>query len=109
MKSIKEIKSAVSDAYQQALHDAKKDCGRGFYRSRGRYVYVMKDGETVRGFEGDQVEWNGTIGQLNKLATEYPDHFIGIFGGIDHGEALAAFDEGWYEPWVGEWYVTVVE
>jgi hypothetical protein len=105
MKNFTDIKNEVQEKYQEALRSAEKSCGRGIFRSRGKWIIVPeKIGE-------GEMEWDGTKKQLTKIIGEYTnDKSVGkiyIEGGINFGENFQAFDEGWYEPFVEEYSVIV--
>lgn len=108
MKTLAQIKQEVSAGYQDALASARRACGRGIYRSRGKWIVVT---DCAHGIGHGEMEWDGTKKQLDRIVAEYTGKqgIDGIYidGGIDFGENFAAFDEGWYEPWVGEYSVTI--
>ena len=108
MKAFADIKKEVQGRYQDAIAGARKDCGRGIYRSRGKWI-IVTDTKIGTG----ELEWNGTKKQLEKIVAKYAGQQgvegIYIEGGIDFGENFAAFKEGWYAPWVADYSVAIWE
>jgi hypothetical protein len=107
MKAFADIKKEVQDKYNEALAGARKDCGRGIYRSRGKWIVVTEK------IGAGELEWNGTKKQLVEVVAEYAGkegvNGIYIDGGIDFGENFAAFEEGWHEAWVADYSVAIWE
>lgn len=108
--SLADVKNACSGGYQDALHEAKRDCGRGSFYSRGRWFRALRDGELVAG-EADSWAWDGTLKGLIKAIDEAcfgegADCLV-IEGGIDYAVNPRDYADGAYDPWVGEWAVTV--
>jgi hypothetical protein len=108
----KQINELCSASYQEALAGAKKELGKGCFRSRGRWVIVTRKDGGEPFVSNGQLEWNGTKKQLDSLTAEYANNPLvsGIYidGGVDYGESVQAFTDGWYDPWVAEWSVEVL-
>jgi hypothetical protein len=108
---IADIKSQCSAAYQLALREAKEGCGKGFYQSRGRYIYVIRGDEVIAG-GGEEWDWKGTKADIQKAIDTLGEGNYGyvlISGGIDFAEEMVGFREGWYTPHVADWDVLVFE
>ena len=112
IKSAKELNVLAKDSLDNAIRESKKQIGKGIYRSRGKWVVVTRKdgGDPIIG--NGELEWKGTQKQLNSLINEYGNNplveNIYIDGGVDYGESVVAFSDGWYEPWVGEWGVGIL-
>ena len=111
MLTAKQLNELARESLDEALSEAKRDIGRGIFKSRGKWVVVTsKVGEPK--ISNGQLEWKGTQKQLNELLNVYGDdasvEAIYIEGGVDYGESILAFSEGWYDPYVAEWSVNVI-
>ena len=108
--TLADVKAACSGGYQDALKFAKRECGRGTYISRGRHFRAVRDGELVAG-EAECWQWDGTLKSLLEAIDEarfkHQADFLSIEGGIDYAINPRDYGDGIYDPWVGEWEVTV--
>lgn len=108
--SAADVKAACSDAYQDALREARRDCGRGSYHSRGRHLRATRDGELVYG-EAESCPWDGTLKSLvaaiNEARFGHGADLVSIEGGIDYAVNPRQYADMSYDPWVGEWEVVV--
>lgn len=108
--SLADIKAACSGGYQDALKFAKREIGRGTYISRGRHLKALRNDEIVAG-EAESWAWDGTLKSLIQAIDEArlndnADCLV-IEGGIDYAVTPRDYADGAYDPWVGEWAVTV--
>lgn len=107
--TLTEIKDACSGGYQDALKFAKRECGRGTYMSRGRHFVALRDDKLVAG-EAECWPWDGTMRGLLEAIDDAilnrADTLL-IEGGIDYAITPRDYAECAYDPWVGEWHVTV--
>lgn len=105
-----ELKKAVSAAYQEALAEARRNCGRdGVLRSRGKCFYATRGGQILAG-EAESWPWDGTLRDLNRAIAECERlgaTDLHIDGGINWAASPAAFNDFDYDPWVAEWGVRV--
>lgn len=108
--SLSEVKAACSGGYQEALAEAKRDCGSGSFYSRGKHFRALRDGELVAG-EAECWDWDGTLKSLlaaiDEARFEHRADVLAIEGGIDYAANPRDYSDGAYDPWVGEWAVTV--
>lgn len=108
--NLTDVKSACSGGYQDALKFAKRECGRGTYMSRGRHFKALRDGKLVAG-EAERWPWNGTLKSLLAAIDEarfgHRADCLVIEGGIDYAVTPRDYADCAYDPWVGEWAVTV--
>ena len=108
--TVSTLKEQCSTAYQNALAEARRNIGRGFFRSRGKSVRgVDARGEIVFG-EADSVIWDGSAKDLNRvirLAIDAGAVNVSIDGGVDYSDYFAGFDDGNYDAWVTDWSVDV--
>ena len=107
---LSDIKAACSSGYQQALRQAKRECGKGSFYSRGKWFRALQNGDAVAG-GGDCWPWDGTLKGLLEAIDEarlqhYADALV-IEGGIDYALNPMDYKDGAYDPWVGEWEVPV--
>lgn len=104
------VKAACSEGYQDALHHAKREIGRGSYHSRGRSLRALRDGEVVAG-EAECWPWDGTskslIEAIDDAQSMHQADCLVIEGGIDYAASPRDYADAAYDPWVGEWAVTV--
>jgi len=106
--TLADLHAECSTAYQQALQQARRTTGRGFHRSRRRYVVVTTRNDALVGF--GEWEWRNTAKQLREvMAYALDPNVTGIYidGGVDFAAALRDFEDGAYEPWVAEWSITL--
>ncbi|MBI9060252.1 MAG: hypothetical protein JEZ01_20970 [Labilibaculum sp.] len=106
--SLADIKDEVSEAYQEALRQARRNIGKGIYMSRGRELSFLVNGKD----DPRREEWNGTLKQLKSFIDEAilsnaPD--VMIDGGINYAESIQDYKDGSYDPWVEEWSITIWE
>jgi hypothetical protein len=98
-----------SASYQDALSGAKRQIKGGIFRSRGQWVRVIANGDSI--VDSGDVEWRGTQKQLDVIMQVYGQmaglEGIYIEGGVNWASSLADFELGEYEPWVTEWSVTI--
>ena len=111
MKNASAINKACAAAYQDALFAAKKNCGRGFYAGRGRWIRVINaKGDVIAG-ECDTWEWTGKASDLKKIHEYFaatPEAYrVDIEGGVNYAESVHAYTDGCYDPLVEEWSVTI--
>jgi len=108
--TLADLQADISRAYQAALKKARQITGKGFHRSRGRWVVVVGQSDALIG--SGEWEWKGTAKQLHEVMAyaSNPD-VAGIFleGGVDFAEHINGFADGDYEPWVAEWSVSLWE
>ena len=103
--------AAISDAYQQALSDAKRGIGRGCYRSRGiELVAADAAGEKLN--EGGVFYWDKTGAEFKRdvesLLRRFPQTVeIYAEGGIDYATSVREFEDGSYDPLVEDYAVLV--
>ena len=104
-----QLRRECSIAYQDALAGAKRQIKGGIFRSRGQWVRVLANGDSV--VDNGEIEWLGTQAQLDKILAEYRDtpglQSIYIEGGINWGSNMRDYYDGDYEPWVTEWAVNI--
>ena len=104
--TLAELKVDISRAYQESLQKAHQITGKGFHRSRGRWVVITGHNDVLVGF--GEWKWAGTAKQLAEIMQYALDSNVtGIYidGGVDIAEALRDIDDSAYEPWVAEWSV----
>lgn len=105
------VKEAVSGSYQDALKYAKRELGAGCYRSRGKWLKAVDANDNVVAGECDTWGWDGTLKSLieaiNEARFQHNASALYIEGGVDYAAALRDFDDGAYDPWVGQWCITV--
>jgi hypothetical protein len=111
--NVSQINSRISEAYQAALVDAKHNCGRGCFRSRGRWLKAVNHrGDTVRG-ECDTWAWDGKAADLADVQRIFEGdtsiQAIYIEGGVDYAESVRDFSDGAYDPLVEEWEFKIFE
>lgn len=103
------LKAACSEAHQDALSAAKKECGRGTYVSRGRHFKAFSKDALVTG-EAECWPWDGSMTSLKEAIVEAArkgaDTLV-IECGIDYAETPRHYADGEYDPWVGEWSIEV--
>jgi hypothetical protein len=108
--NLTDVKNACSGGYQDALHEAKRECGRGTYVSRGRHFKALRNDELVAG-EAECWPWDGTLKGLLEAINEARFHYqadvLAIEGGINYALNPRDYADCAYDPWVGEWAVTV--
>lgn len=108
--TLTDVKAACSGGYQDALKDAKRNCGGGSYYSRGKHFRALRNDELVAG-EAECWQWDGTLKSLIEAIDEARLHYkadvLAIEGGIDYALNPRDYKDGAYDPWVGEWAVTV--
>ena len=99
-----------SNSYQAAMAGAKREIKGGFFRSRGRWVRVLANGDSV--VDNGDLEFKGTQKQLDEIVAEYGElpglEGIYIEGGVDWASSLRDFGDCDYEPWVTEWAVNIL-
>lgn len=105
-----QLRDDCSAAYQEALRQAKRDCEPGFFLSRGRWIRVTANGDSI--LDDGECEFRGTQKQLDAIVAEYVGKpgvtHVYIEGGLNWTSSLRDLrDYGDYEPWVGEWRVTI--
>lgn len=109
-KSLAALNEAVSSSYQEALKAAKRECGRGCYRSRGKSLRgVDINGDLVYG-EADSVLWGGGLRELIdciEAARQFGCAAMYVDGGIDYAASVSDFGYGVYDPMVVDWSVQV--
>jgi hypothetical protein len=107
--NLTDVKDACSGGYQDALKFAQRECGRGTYMSRGRHFKALRDDKLVAG-EAECWPWDGTMRGLLEAIDDAilnrADTLV-IEGGIDYAVTPRDYAECAYDPWVGEWHVTV--
>lgn len=107
--NLSDVKAACSGGYQDALKFAKRECGRGTYMSRGRHFKALRDDKLVAG-EAECWPWDGTMRGLLEAIDDAilnrADCLV-IEGGIDYAVTPRDYADCAYDPWVGEWAVTV--
>lgn len=104
------VKAACSGGHQDALAWARRDIGSGTYISRGRCFRALRDGDLVAG-EAECWPWDGTLRSLIDAINEArfgarADELV-IEGGLNYAANPRDYADGAYDPWVGEWAVTV--
>lgn len=108
--NLSDVKSACNGGYQDALKHAKREIGSGSYYSRGKHFRAVRGTELVAG-EAECWPWDGTLKSLLAAIDEarfgYQADFLAIEGGIDYASNPRDYADGAYDPWVGEWAVTV--
>jgi hypothetical protein len=109
-KYASEVAKACSGAYQESLAWARKECGRGFFQSRGRAIKgIDKKGEIVYG-EAESCLWDGSAKDLwssINAAREAGAAAVYVEGGVNFASNLVEYQDGAYDPWVAEWSVLV--
>lgn len=107
--NLTDVKNACSGGYQDAIKLAKRECGRGTYMSRGRHFKALRDGNLVAG-EAECWPWDGTMRGLLEAIDDAilnrADCLV-IEGGINYAASPRDYADCNYDPWVGEWAVTV--
>ena len=97
-------------SYQAALAGAKREIKGGVFQSRGRWVRVMVDGESV--VDNGEIEFKGTQKQLDEILAKYGNlpglEAIYIEGGVNWAASMSDMHYGNYEPWVTEWAVNIL-
>ena len=105
----KQLREDCSASYQQALTWARKNCEPGFLLSRGKWIRVRGDDDSI--VDSEMIEFKGTQKQIDEIVAEYVGKpgvtQIFIEGGINWCENLNYYGDGDYEPWVAEWYVGI--
>jgi hypothetical protein len=105
-----QLNDACSDAYQDALRGAQRQIRGGIFKSRGRWLRVMANGDSY--VNSGEVEWRGTQKQLDVIMQVYGKmpglEGIYIEGGINWGSNLQDYYDGDYQPWVTEWSVPIL-
>lgn len=108
--NLSDVKAACSGGYQDALRHAKREIGSGSYYSRGRFFRAVRNDQIVAG-EAECWPWDGTLKSLIAAIDEarfgHQADFLAIEGGIDYASTPRDYADGAYDPWVGEWAVTV--
>lgn len=109
-ESLADLKQVISASYQDALHEARRSYGRGSYYSRGKSLIAVRGDNVVAG-EAESWLWDGTLKSLlaaiDEARLEHRADFLVIQGGIDYAINPRDYADGAYDPWVGEWSVTV--
>lgn len=108
--NLSDVKAACSGGYQDALRHAKREIGRGTYVSRGRYLKALRNDKIVAG-EAECWPWDGTLKGLIDAIDDArflngADCLV-IEGGINYAASPRDYADCNYDPWVGEWHVTV--
>jgi hypothetical protein len=113
-KNISEIKDSVREARFASIQEAKRECGRGVFQSRGTYLTTadLQGGQCDPRPAAECCTWNGTYKEIEKLVNlclaEYPKVTqIEICGGYDHAESLRDYHDDNYYPWASSWSVVV--
>lgn len=108
--SLADLAGVVSASYQDALREARHDCGRGTYVSRGKSFIALRDDNVVAG-ETESWPWDGTLKSLLAAIDEarfgHEADTLVVYGGINYAASPRDYAECAYDPWVGEWSVTV--
>lgn len=108
--SLADVNAVCSGSYQDALREARRDCGRGTYVSRGKSLIALRDSDVVAG-EAESWLWDGTLKGLLAAIDEArfgdkADTLV-VQGGINYAASPRDYADCAYDPWVGEWSVTV--
>lgn len=107
--TLSELKDACSGAHQDALRHAQREIGRGTFMARGKHLKALRDGDLVAG-EAESWPWDGTLRSLRRAIAECDtlraDTLV-VEGGIDYAPTPRDYADGAYDPWVGEWSITV--
>lgn len=105
-ESLADLKDKVSESYNAVLNAARKEIGRGCYRSRGKEVRgVDERGELV---VCDYL-WDGSLKDLlDSIESGNKKGAVELFleGGVDYAEKVGDFWDGSYDPWVASWSVS---
>lgn len=113
MKNASAINKACAAAYQDALFAAKRNCGRGFYAGRGRWIRVVDFNGDVLAGECDTWEWTGKKADLEAINKYFDANTnaaaVYVEGGVNYAESVHAYTDGCYDPLVEEWSVTILE
>ncbi len=106
MINFQQLQYDIQHERSKTRKEAWDNVGRkGFLKSRGSYVYAINGGNVVAG-EAETIEYEGTKKQLLKMIEQYPGCEIQVSGGFDYAESPRAYyNDGDYEPWVGDWSV----
>lgn len=105
------LQEAIKQARSDAKADARRDCDKGFLKSRGVWMITTNNKEGLVAPNSESI-WFGetvTARKFDGLIARVEAHFphvdeIRFDGGWDHAETMADFD-GNYTPWVAEWSV----
>jgi hypothetical protein len=110
MKTFQQIKDEIQSEREKCRLEAWDSVGRkGFLKSRGSYVYVIREGNVIAG-EGESIDFEGTKKQIQQLIEKYNGCTIDVSGGFDYASSPKDYYEyGDYDPWVGDWSVTVFQ
>jgi len=108
--SAAQLRKDCSASYQAALAGAKRQIKGGIFQSRGKWIRVIANGDSV--LDNGECEFKGTQKQLDEIVAKYKDlpglEGIYIEGGVNWSNNLIDFYEGDYEPWVTEWAVNIL-
>jgi hypothetical protein len=110
------LEARVNEARHKAGAEARRESrkvGNRFIRSRGTWLCTSDaSGQCSPAPEAEGPVWGGTKREIDALIadclTKYP-HVTEVYiaGGFDSAERLSDFSDFNYEPWVGEWSVSV--
>jgi enhancing lycopene biosynthesis protein 2 len=107
------LTEAVREARDNAHTEARRDCGKGFFKSRGAWFVTLnaKEGLTMpanENFPCKRITAKELAALITKVQANYPKvDSIDVCGGFDYAENLSEFNSQNYDPWVSEWSVTV--
>lgn len=109
--TLADLKAAVTLARAASRAEARENCGRGFFRSRGaEFVAVDAQGNKLN--ESAAYEWDGTardlIASIARLIELLPACArIDLEGGWDFAPTMADMRDGGHDPLVSEWALKV--
>lgn len=108
MINIKKVFAEVQHDRNYALVEAKRNCGKGCYQSRGAWIIVVDKMKPEPICSAGEWEFKPTKAVTLKLQ-EYlsAGHEVYVEGGFNYGESVRDFEYGTYEPYVSEWSVRV--
>ncbi|MGT2457668.1 hypothetical protein ACU4GI_32720 [Cupriavidus basilensis] len=105
--ALKEVVSAARDA---AERQARRDCGKGYLRSRGAWFITLSDTDGLTEPKNENTYYGRPITArelqrlIDNVLANYPGvDSIEVAGGFDFAENLQAYADCAYDPWVSEW------
>ncbi len=105
-----ELKEALSEAYNRAKQDAALNSDFKFLKGREKRLMSLHPTKADTRFCDGEWGWTGTLKDLKKAiekAKEQGFSDLVIDSGIDGAYSLSDFSDGNYEPYAGEYELTV--